>query len=94
MKERAHLEINVVFYNISYFSLNCRLFMGCKWFCFMYGGVEFMHKKKLSEAFMFPACSISKAAIKMQLLLSRTLMVLISSFALKSAYHHLALYIN
>lgn len=53
-----------------------------------------MHKKKLSEAFMFPVCSISKAAIKIRLLLSRALVVLISSFALKIAYHHLALCIN
>lgn len=43
---------------------------------------------------MFPACSISKAAIKMRLLLSRTLIVVISSFALKTDFHHLALYIN
>lgn len=32
-----------------------------------------MHKKELSKAFMFPVCSISKAMIKMQLLLSRTM---------------------
>lgn len=53
-----------------------------------------MHKKKLSEAFMFPVCSISKAVIKMHLLLSRTLIVVILSFALKSDYDHLAVYIN
>lgn len=34
----------------------------------MYGGVEFMHKIKRLEAFMSPACLISKAAIKIQLL--------------------------
>lgn len=55
----------------------------------MYGGLEFMHKEKLSEAFMFPVCSISKAWIKMQKLLSRTMIVVISSFALKADYHHL-----
>lgn len=42
-----------------------------------------MHKKKLSEAFMFPVCSISKGAIMMQLLLSRTLIVVISSLHLR-----------
>lgn len=60
----------------------------------MYSGLEFMHKKKLSEAFMFPACSISKAAIKMWLLLCATLIVLILLLALKTEYHHPVLYMN
>lgn len=53
-----------------------------------------MHNKKLSHAFMFPASSISMAVIRMQLFLSRTLIIVISSFALTSDYHHLALHIN
>lgn len=60
----------------------------------MYSGLEFMNKKKLSEAFMFPLCSISKPEIEMQMLSSRTVMMAISSFALKADYHHLALQIN
>ena len=61
----------------------------------MYSGMEFMHKKKrISSAFMFLACLITKAAIKMLLLLSRTLIVVISSFAPQTDYHNLALYIN
>lgn len=51
-----------------------------------------MHKKKFAEAFMFPACSIFRAAIKMQLFSSRALIAAISSSALKAGYHHLALY--
>lgn len=72
----------MVYCNISYFSFK------------LYGGVEFMHKKRLSEAFMSPACSFSKAAIKMLLFQSTTLIVVILSLALKADYHYLALYIN
>lgn len=53
-----------------------------------------MHKKKLSEAFMSPACSFSKAAIKMLLFYSATLIAVILSLALNADYHYLALYIN
>lgn len=69
--------------------------MACMCF-FMHRGTEFMHKKKLSEAFMFPVCSISKAVIKMHLLYSnlKPWYVLILSFALKTDYHHLVVYIN
>lgn len=87
--------MNVVFQQYPiFFALNCLLFIGCEWFLFYvwWGGIHAW--EKLSEAFMFPVCSISKAAIKKQLLMSRTLIVVISSFALKTDYHHLALYIN